>query len=422
MSAHRLGTGGLAGYGILALPLAIAALPVYVHLPNLYGGVLGLNLAVLGAVLLCARLADAMVDPLLGALNDRLQFPRLAIVLGMSMLAAGTLMAFNPPADGLPLWLWLGCALVPVYLGYSLVSVSYLAWGALLGDTPEERTRVAAFREAFGIAGVVLASVLPAFLGATLEEGLSRFSFVLVPAAFVCASIMLLCAPRPDPLPRGRSVSLHAMLAPLANPAFRPLFAVFMLNGIASALPATLVLFFVDDILRAPHLAGMFLGLYFVAGAASLPAWLALCRRIGNPAGWFAAMMLSVAAFSGALLLGEGNIVGFGAICVASGLALGADLALPPAMLADTVRSAGHESRAGAYFGLWTLATKLNLALAAGIALPLLALFGYTPGAPAAVWPLYVAYCVLPCAMKLCAAFTLRSHFTLRKAQEGPPA
>ena len=67
MSAQRLGTGGLAGYGILALPLAIAALPVYVHLPNLYGGVLGLNLAVLGAVLLFARLADAMVDPLLGA-------------------------------------------------------------------------------------------------------------------------------------------------------------------------------------------------------------------------------------------------------------------------------------------------------------------------------------------------------------------
>ncbi len=422
MSAQRLGTGGLAGYGILALPLAIAALPVYVHLPNLYGGVLGLNLAVLGAVLLCARLADAMVDPLLGALNDQLQRPRLAIGLGMAMLAAGTLMAFNPPADGFPLWLWLACALVPVYLGYSLVSVSYLAWGALLGDTTEERTRVAAFREGFGIAGVVLASILPTLLGANAEEGLSRFSFILVPAAAACAGIMLLCAPRPDPLPGGRSVSLNAMLVPLANPAFRPLFAVFMLNGIASALPATLVLFFVDDILRAPHLAGMFLGLYFVAGAASLPAWLALCRRIGNPAGWFAAMMLSVAAFSGALLLGEGNIVGFGAICVASGLALGADLALPPAMLADTVRSAGHESRAGAYFGLWTLATKLNLALAAGIALPLLALFGYTPGTPATVWPLYVAYCVLPCAMKLCAAFMLRSKFTLRKAQEGNPA
>ena len=34
----------------------------------------------------------------------------------------------------------------------------------------------------------------------------------------------------------------------------------------------------------------------------------------------------------------------------------------------------------GAYFGLWTLATKLNLALAAGIALPLLAALGYLPG------------------------------------------
>ena len=35
----------------------------------------------------------------------------------------------------------------------------------------------------------------------------------------------------------------------------------------------------------------------------------------------------------------------------------------------------------GAYFGLWTLVTKLNLALAAGIALPMLALLGYTPNA-----------------------------------------
>jgi Na+/melibiose symporter-like transporter len=132
--------------------------------------------------------------------------------------------------------------------------------------------------------------------------------------------------------------------------------------------------------------------------------------------------MLSVVAFSFALLLGNGNVLGFSAICFLSGLALGADLALPPAMLAETIRAKGDESRAGAYFGLWTLATKLNLALAAGVALPLLALFGYVPGEPETVRPLYFAYCVLPCALKLCAAYMLRSHFTLRNAQEGFPA
>ena len=113
----------LAAYGALGLPLAAAALPVYVHLPNLYGGVLGMNLALLGVVLLAARLADAFVDPLLGALADRLQRPRLLIALGVALLVAGLAAVFNPPGA---LWWWLATALVPVYLGYSLASIAYL--------------------------------------------------------------------------------------------------------------------------------------------------------------------------------------------------------------------------------------------------------------------------------------------------------
>ena len=57
----------------------------------------------------------------------------------------------------------------------------------------------------------------------------------------------------------------------------------------------------------------------------------------------------------------------------------------------------------GTYFGLWTLATKLNLALAAGIALPLLGWLGYEPGArePGAVHVLALVYAAVPCVLKL---------------------
>jgi Na+/melibiose symporter-like transporter len=57
----------------------------------------------------------------------------------------------------------------------------------------------------------------------------------------------------------------------------------------------------------------------------------------------------------------------------------------------------------GAYFGLWTLATKLNLALAAGIALPLLGAFGYSPGTrdAAAIHALALIYAAAPCVLKL---------------------
>ncbi len=411
MTSSRLSLAGLAAYGVLGLPLASAALPIYVHLPNLYGGVLGMNLALLGLVLLVARLADAFVDPLIGALNDRLQRPKLLVAAGVCLLAGGVMLAFNPPAaakaGGALLVAWLSIALIPVYLGYSLASVGYLAWGSLLGNTAHENTRVSAFREGFGLAGVVLASVLPALLAARIDEGLARFSVLLGIVAAVTAAITLSAAPPPPRLGAARPAGFRAMFEPFANPAFTRLFVVFVLNGIASALPATLVLFFVNDVLQLPGDAGFFLAVYFIAGAASLPLWVTVSRRVGKSVTWLAAMLASVAAFAGAFALGAGDFAAFTAVCALSGLALGADLALPPALLADAIRAAGHEERAGAYFGLWTFATKLNLALAAGVALPLLAGLGYVPGDAATVRPLYYAYCLLPCALKLAAGWAL---------------
>ncbi len=394
----------LAAYGLLGLPLAAAALPIYVHLPNLYGGVLGMNLALVGAVLLAARLFDAFIDPLLGALNDRLQRPRLLVALGVALLAAGLAAALNPPGA---LWWWLAAALVPAYLGYSLASVGYLAWGALLGESDHERTRVAAWREGFGLGGVVLASVAPTVLAGSMDEGLARFSLVFALVALVCTAWTLARAPHPLRAPQPMALGFAAFVAPFANPAFRPLFAVFVLSGIASALPATLVLFFVDDALGLPRLAGAFLAVYFLAGAASLPLWLSLARRHGKALAWLVSMAASVAAFVGALALGPGDAAGFFAVCAVSGLALGGDLALPPALLADAIRGRGDDARAGAYFGLWSFAAKANLALAAGLALPLLALAGYVPGGGGDVGPLYFAYCLLPCALKLAAAALL---------------
>ena len=59
-------------YGLLGLPLAFVALPLYVILPNHYAREFGVPLATLGAILLGARLFDALIDPLLGRLSDRL--------------------------------------------------------------------------------------------------------------------------------------------------------------------------------------------------------------------------------------------------------------------------------------------------------------------------------------------------------------
>jgi Na+/melibiose symporter-like transporter len=200
----------------------------------------------------------------------------------------------------------------------------------------------------------------------------------------------------------------------LANPSFRRLLSVYLVNGIASAVPATLVLFFIRDRLQAVAFEPLFLGGYFLAAALSMPLWLRAVSRFGLARSWLAGMLLAIASFAWAALLGQGDVLGFAAVCVASGVALGADLALPGALLAGVIRRAGHQGRSeGMYFGWWNFATKLNLALAAGIALPLLGLFGYAPGRrdDAALAALTLAYCVLPCALKLLAATLLYTRW-----------
>jgi GPH family glycoside/pentoside/hexuronide:cation symporter len=88
-------------------------------------------------------------------------------------------------------------------------------------------------------------------------------------------------------------------------------------------------------------------------------------------------------------------------------LAFGADLALPPALLARVIDANGHSGqREGAYFGLWNFVNKLVLAIAGALALTLLEGLGYSRGAqdPAALDALAFTYAVVPCALKLVAA------------------
>lgn len=410
-STHALGWRQTLRYGLMGLPLAFVALPLYVILPNHYAREFGVPLAVLGGVLLATRLLDAFIDPLLGRLSDRLYRRSLDAVLWFGaaacvLMAAGFALLFFPPTrDPLGLLGSSALLLMLTYAAFSAVTIAHQSWGALLGGDAVQQSRIVAWREGLGLLGVVLASIVPALLGLPA-------TVLLFWLALAAGWLAWLRAPHPAPVAHSTTPLAAATLwLPFRRAAFRRLIAVFMINGIASAVPATLVLFFVQDRLQAAKvLEPLFLGTYFLCAALSMPLWLQGVRRFGLARCWLAGMLLSVLVFVGASQLGAGDALAFILICALSGLALGADLALPGALLAGVMARAGDLGQVqGAYFGWWNFATKLNLALAAGVALPLLGLFGYVPGArdPQALQALTVAYCLLPCALKLLAAFLL---------------
>ncbi len=409
--APALGAGACARHGLLGLAMSFVAIPLYVLLPEHHGRTLGVPLAWLGLGLMLARLADAGIDPWLGRWADRLlQAGRAPAALALSALALalGVWGLFFPPLAGLgatggasapsaAMLAWVFGAMAWTFLSYSLAQVLYLAWGTRLGGDLPTRARIVAWREGWGLLGVVMANVL------ALQMGLVVACTVLALSLAVGVALVWTGprpawggAPRHDP----------AGVQPWRQPAFRALMAVYLLNGVAAAVPATLVMFFVSDLLQARDQAPWCLGAYFVAAALSVPLWTRLIHRWGAWRAWAAGMAMSVPPFLLVLTLGPGDVPLYLGVCVVCGLALGADLTAPGTLLTGVVRQAGHaDGGEGAYAGWWHWGAKLNLALAAGLALPALQWLGYQPGQADAAGLLVLAgvYGLLPCLFKLLA-------------------
>jgi Na+/melibiose symporter-like transporter len=237
---------------------------------------------------------------------------------------------------------------------------------------------------------------------------------------------MLWRVPEP-PLPEAKlqpSVRWRVWFADIVrNRPFVRLLSAWFVNGLANGLPAVLFPLYLEHALEAgPVARGVLILTYFLSGVAAIPLWLYLSRRWGKHRAWCGAMILACAAFVWVPLLPPGAVIPFFCVCVLTGMALGADLALPPAMQADVVDLDSlrtGRSRAGLFFAVWSMATKLALACAVGFAFPVLELLGFRPGAAngsTVILALAILYAGVPTVLKIIAiSIAWRHPITLRR-------
>ena len=412
--AGRLNLTTLLFYAAPALPLALPTIPAFVLLPTFYAKTVGLGLSATGAALLISRIFDVISDPAIGVFSDRWQtrFGRRKpwMLVGGLVAGIGMLRLFNPPEHPGALYLLIWSAML--YLGWSMVSVAYTAWGAELSENYHERTRITGVREGTSIVGILLAGTVPLIVsarGGGDREGMFAVALCAVVVGAITIALALWRVPE-------RTIEVSARPKPALLDGIRSLFTegpclrlltAWSINGLSAGLSASLLPLYLDQRLKAGQVASAALILiYFASAVAAVPLWVWL-SRYGKHRAWCGAMAIACLTFAWVPFLGEGQIYLFGVICVICGAAVGADLALPPAIQADVVDYDEWKSgqrRAGLFFALWGMATKLSLAIAVGVAFPALAYLGFNavgPNSDLALNAVAFAYGGVPVIFKL---------------------
>jgi len=384
----------LPAYSLFAAFLASAGLPIYIHAPKFYVDEYGVSLALLGTVLFALRLIDVVQDPLLGRLAARTQRWRAATVggAGAAMAAAMVgLLAVTPPIA--PIW-WFALMLTVVFSGFSYLTICFYAQGVSTAGALAQsgHLRLARWRETGALLGICAASVAPILLGG---YGAFAFAFVVLGAA----ALIVMWGQW-----GGASIPSEGFGPVLRDGISRRLLLIALVNAAPVAVSSTLFLFFVESRLGAPGWEGPLLLLFFLSAAVATPFWGRAAERWGAKRVLLAAMVLAIAAFGCAALLGTGDTWAFAAVCVVSGAAVGADMTLLPAMFARRMADIAPGASEG--FGLWSFVSKLTLALAAVALLPALEAGGFQAGTQNnedALRLLTLLYCALPCVLKVVA-------------------
>jgi GPH family glycoside/pentoside/hexuronide:cation symporter len=425
MNDKSLTAPTVAAYGAPGLVLAALALTFYVFLPKYYADVVGINLTVLGVVVLLSRVWDAVIDPAIGALSDRTtgrwgrRRPWMAggaVPLALTFVLLVVIPHIESPVlEGV----YLGALTFVFFVFWTTVTVPYEALGAELSFDYDERTRLLGVREAAVLAGTLLAAVIPIAvgIGGDLSRHLpsERQRYLLLGGIYAVLTIVLvgvcvLSVPErrwaESQRPRGFLRSLRSIFH---NRPFRTLLTAYAVSALGVSVAATTILFYTEYVLGSAG-GPIFLAIYLGIGTATMPGWIYLARRLDKRRAWLLALAINTGAFVWAMPLGRGDAVGFGVIVVLSALGLGGVMGLPPSMQADVIdydEWTSGRRREGEYIGFWSIVKKLAAAASAGLAFPILDISGYMPGveqqSPGAIWALRLLYVGTPSVCNLIA-------------------
>ena len=340
------------GFGIGTVGVSIMLNAVTAYYPAFMSTVLGQSPEIAGYLMMGAKLYDAFVDIIIGAMSDRSRSKwgrrRPFMLVGAVLSSASFLMLFAPPAlDQTALIAYMIAAQILYSTAYSLFAVPYMALPAELTHGFNERTRLLSFRTVFVSIGQMLATAGAAALvkaGGAGGPAYATMGLVMALVIFGAMTATVVSVPTthadhasdaPPP-----AVSLARQIALMArNRPYMLLLGAKVFQFLAFASMGSTGLLFMLNVLGLGYDGQILLtGVQNIITALSMPLWVWMGQRYGKRLTYLTGVFLFCAAALSWMLAGRDvQTAGIVLRGLVAGAGSGALILMSISMLGDTM-------------------------------------------------------------------------------------
>lgn len=416
-----IGELGIAAYVGITMAYMLFFLTEGLQLPS----------ALAGLALLAPRIWDAVIDPFVGAISDRVKSRMgrrrpFLLVGGLTYGAAFALIFMVPSgADTATKFIWVVALYMLTSTAFTFYDVPYSSMAAEMSETYEGRTVLTGYKMIAARLGILLTILVAPVLFAaknSLPAGFRQMGFWFGCFMMITALVAFFATKHaPQVMRPVERFNLSAEFrALIENRPFMILWAVFLLQNLAIGATATMLIYYAVFVMQLePAMVGFLAAMGALSATLATPAWTWIARRIGKRKTYFISLSGSAMLSLPALFITPEYKWWLFSVLFAAGIADGANQLMPNAMVPDTVEYDEHNTgqrREGTIFGTWAFCRKLGMALGAFFVSLLLAQFGFVEGGAAASQPtsaisgIRIAYSLLPCLLWLGAIVILRYY------------
>ena len=377
----KLSVGRKLGYGVADVGASLSFVAVNTWLFYFLVNSAGLEPFLAGLVFVLGRLFDAVIDPVMGVLSDKLKptFGRKRfIVLGAVPLGLSFALLWLSPVGSQVAKLFTALFLFMLFsAAYTVVQVPYMALTPELAPDYNERTSLTSYRMGFGTFASMLAVALPPTLFSLLsgaatpnEAAPGDWFSVGVIFGIICTVAYLVAAasvrePRRSEASAPSGGLFREAVSTFKVYGFPSVFFLFVLVTVGLMLVNSILPFFLESNLR---LSGgdqsLVLGALFGTAIFAFPLWTFVASKLGKRRALALGLVVLASGTVALVSLATPEVLNAltFAVVIYAGIGLSAVVLFPWAMLPDVVEFdelASGVRREGLMYALFTFGQKI---------------------------------------------------------------